>query len=98
MGPPKESRDKAGLGVSRKRSRCLSLDPRRNGKSEEFLAKLGKAEAAKQHGSASAAGCANQEPLSLAARTLLFSLSNDSSLFLDFVGPGLSPGQTAHDS
>ena len=40
-------------------------------------------------GSASAAGCVNQEPLSLAARALLLSLSNDSSLFLDFLGPGL---------
>lgn len=45
-------------------------------------------------GSASAAGCVNQEPLSLAARTLLLSLSNDSSLFLDFFGLGLLLGFT----
>ena len=90
-GAPKESRDKAGLGVSRKRSRCLSLDRRRNGKSEEFLAKLGKAEAAKQHGSASAAGCANQEPLSLAARTSSLAVERFLTIFR-FLWSGLTLG------
>ena len=46
--PQKESCDKAGLDVSWERSCCLSLDPRQNGKSEEFLVKPGKAEVVKQ--------------------------------------------------